>query len=257
MSDTLPVQVWTMRVDQVDQRAAAQWSDLLDDAERQRAARFVFARNRVEFIAAHALLRIALASECGASPEAWDFVAAAHGKPAAWLGGAPAPLSFNLSHTTGMVGFAAVAGPDRTLGFDLENLARDIDLKVADRYFTQQEVAWLADLPEKERARGFLRLWTLKEAFIKATGKGLTQDLDSFWFVPSPPQIHFTPLLREDPIDWRFDQRVLDDAFVAAPGIRHRGPIAVRWTAVDPARLGRDGLGGSSATLPGCFHFNT
>jgi tetratricopeptide (TPR) repeat protein len=77
-----------------------------------------------------------------------------------------------------------------------------------------------------------------------ATGKGLTQDLDSFWFVPFPPQIHFTLPLGEDGVDWRFEQRVLDGAFVAALGIRHRGPIAVRWTAVDPARLGHDGLRG-------------
>jgi len=242
MSATLLVRVWTMRVGGLDEGATAPWRDMLDDAERQRAERFVFARNRIEFIAAHALLRAALASAFGAPTEAWHFVAGAHGKPAARVGGPPALLSFNLSHTTGMVGLAASAGSDREIGFDLEKLARNIDLKVANRYFTPQEVAWLAALPEAERPRGFLRLWTLKEAFIKATGKGLTQDLASFWFVPSPPQIHFTPQLAGDAADWRFEQRILDGAFVAAFGIRHRGPIAVRWTAVDPTSLCRDGL---------------
>jgi 4'-phosphopantetheinyl transferase len=244
MSDTLLVRVWTMRVGGLDEGATAPWRDMLDDAERQRAARFVFARNRIEFVAAHALLRAALASAFGVPSQGWRFVAGAHGKPVAWIGGAPAPLSFNLSHTTGMVGLAASAGSNRELGFDLENLARNIDLKVADRYFTPQEVAWLAALPEAERRRGFLRLWTLKEAFIKATGKGLTQDLASFWFAPSPPQIHFTPQLGEDAADWRFEQRILDGAFVAALGMRHHGPIAVRWTAIDPTRLHRDGLRG-------------
>jgi 4'-phosphopantetheinyl transferase len=243
MSDTLLVRVWTMRVGGLAEEATAPWREMLDDAERQRAARFVFARNRIEFIAAHALLRAALASAFGLPMEAWHFVAGGHGKPAAWVGGAPAPLSFNISHTTGMVGLAASAGSDRELGFDLEHLARNIDLKVADRYFTPQEVAWLAALPEAERRRGFLRLWTLKEAFIKATGKGLTQDLASFWFAPSPPRIHFMPQLKEDAADWRFEQRILDGAFVAALGMRHRGPIAVRWTAIDPTRLHRDGLG--------------
>ncbi len=89
---------------------------------------------------------------------------------------------------------------------------------------------------------GFLRLWTLKEAFIKATGKGLTQDLASFWFTPSAPRIHFVPKLGEDGADWRFEQRMLDGAFIAALGIRHRGPIAVHWTVIDPTRLGREGL---------------
>jgi 4'-phosphopantetheinyl transferase len=242
MSDALLVLVWTMRVDGLDETAILPWLVLLDDAERRRAARFVFARNRIEFTAAHALLRAALASEFGAPPKRWAFVAGAHGKPAARIGDAAAPLSFNLSHTAGMVGVAAAAGADRELGFDLENLARNIDLKVADRYFTPQEVAWLIALPAAERPRGFLRLWTLKEAFIKATGKGLTQDLASFWFAPSPPRIHFTPELGEDSADWRFEQRVLDGAFIAALGVRRRGPIAVRWTAIEPARLGGDGL---------------
>lgn len=242
MSDARPVHVWTMRVDALDEAATAPWLDLLDDTERWRAARFVLARNRIEFIAAHALLRAALAFAFGEPPRGWRFVLGAHGKPAARVGDAPAPLSFNLSHTAGMVGVAATAEPDREVGFDLENLTRDIDLKVAHRYFTPQEVSWLAALPKAERPRGFLRLWTLKEAFIKATGKGLTQNLASFRFVPCPPRIHFTQELGEDSADWRFEQRVLDGAFVAALGIRHRGPIAVRWTAVDPTRLGRDGL---------------
>src|SRR5690349_8808153 len=154
MSDVLQVRVWTMRVDGLDEEAIAAWRDSLDDAECQRAARFVFARNRIEFVAAHALLRAALAAAFGAPAEAWHFVAGAHGKPAAWVGGAPAPLSFNLSHTTGIVGLAAVAGSGCELGFDLENLARKIDLKVADRYFTPREVAWLGALPKAERPRG-------------------------------------------------------------------------------------------------------
>ncbi|MGE0259335.1 MAG: 4'-phosphopantetheinyl transferase superfamily protein [Alphaproteobacteria bacterium] len=247
MSGGLPVLVWTMRVGGLDEAAVAAWLELLDDAERRRAARFAFARHRIEFIAAHALLRVALASELGAPPRAWDFVPGAHGKPVAWVGGAPAPLSFNLSHTAGMVGLAAAAVPGREIGFDLENLGRKVDLKVADRYFTPPEVAWIAALPEPERSRGFLRLWTLKEAFIKATGKGLTQNLASFWFAPMPPRIHFSPELGEDSADWRFEQRVLDGAFIGALGVRHRGPIAVRWIAIDPARLGGDGLCAAAA----------
>ena len=231
-----------MRVDGLDERAVAPWRELLDATERERAARFVFARNRVEFIAAHALARAALALTFGVSPTEWDFVADAQGKPAPLLGGKPAPLSFNLSHTTGMVGLAVVAGANRALGFDLEKLDRELTMDIADRYFTAQEVAWLYALPGAERSRGFLRLWTLKEAFIKATGKGLTDDLASFWFVPSPPRIHFLSYLGEDESAWGFEQRLIDGSFVAAVGLRHASPFAVRWTAVDAAQLGPSGL---------------
>jgi 4'-phosphopantetheinyl transferase len=241
MSSSAEIRVWTMRVDGLDEPAVAAWRAMLDAGERQRAARFIQARNRIEFIAAHALMRAALAQLVRRPAMAWRFVAGAHGKPAAWLDGEPAPLSFNLSHTAGIVGLAAVASPGLDIGFDLESLARIVDLRVADRYFTPQEIGWLAASPEAERPCGFLRLWTLKEAFIKATGKGLTQDLAAFWFTPSPPRIHFADIPGERETDWHFEQRLLDGGFVGALGMRG-APRATRWTAVDPAELGPEGL---------------
>ena len=237
------VQVWTLRVAGLDEAAVAPWLAMLDAGERERAARFVFARHRVLFIAAHALMRAALAELAGQPPAAWRFVADAHGKPSAWLDDHAAAISFNLSHTEGMAGIAAVAASGRALGFDLEPLARNVDLAVADRFFCPQEVAWLEKLAEPQRPAGFLRLWTLKESFIKATGKGLTQNLASFWFDPCPPRIHFMPPLAEPEGDWRFEQRILDGGFVAALGLRHRGEsVETRWTAVEAAAITSDGF---------------
>jgi 4'-phosphopantetheinyl transferase len=237
--EPLVVHVWTMRVGRLGETAASVWLPVLDESERQRAARFVFPRHRVQFIAAHALLRIALSRICGPPPAAWRFVADAHGKPSAWLYDMPAPVSFNLSHTEGMVGLAASLGAGRALGFDLEPLARTVDLAVADRFFSTREVAWLGTLREAARAEGFLRLWTLKESFIKATGKGLTQDLAAFSFTPCPPRIRFAASLPEREADWRFEQRLIDDGFVAALGLRRPAtlPIETQWTTIDPAEL--------------------
>ncbi|MGH7030858.1 MAG: 4'-phosphopantetheinyl transferase family protein [Stellaceae bacterium] len=243
MASTTLVQLWTMRLDRLDEPAAAPWLAMLDEDERKRAARFVFPRHRVQFIAAHALLRAALGGLVAGPPELWRFVADAHGKPSAWLGDAPAALSFNLSHTEGMVGLAATLGAGRAVGFDLEPLARKVELGVADRFFSPYEVAWLDTLAEPSRAEGFLRLWTLKEAFIKATGKGLTQDLAAFSFDPLPPRIHFTPGLPERESDWWFEQRILDGRFLAAIGLRAgSAPVETRWAAIDPRDLGADGL---------------
>jgi 4'-phosphopantetheinyl transferase len=244
VSGATTVHVWTLRIGALDEAAVAPWLRLLDAAERERAARFVFARHRVLFIAAHALLRAALARLGGQPPAAWSFVADAHGKPSAYLGSRPAPLSFNLSHTEGMAGVAAIARPDWALGFDLEAIDRTVDLAVADRFFGRQEVAWLDALSENLRPSGFLRLWTLKESFIKATGKGLTQDLASFWFDPMPPRIHFMPQLMEREADWRFEQRLLEGGFLAALGLRNLAgsEIETRWIAVDPGDITADGL---------------
>lgn len=229
-----------MRSVGLTERDVAAWRGMLDATETARALRFVFDRHRVTYIAAHALTRAALSALAGdAAPTEWRFVAGDHGKPTAWLKGRPAPLSFNLSHTDGIVGLAAIAEPGHTLGFDLEALDRKVTLEIADRYFRPEEVAWLATLAETARPAGFLRLWTLKEAFIKATGDGLAQDLSTFWFEPMLPRVHFTTALRERTADWHFEQRLLGGQFVAALGVRRpeTRQAVTRWTSVDPAGL--------------------
>jgi 4'-phosphopantetheinyl transferase len=225
------VQVWTMPTAGLDEAAVAPWRGVLDDGERARADRFAFAEGRIAFTAAHALARVVLGSRTGHAPGAFAFVAGAHGKPTALVGGRDAGIAFNLSHTRGLVGVAVGEG---ALGFDVEPLDRRARLEIARRYFTAEETGWLDALAEPDRAEGFLRLWTLKEAFIKATGKGLTQDLSSFWFRVSPPAIRFAASLPGRPEDWRFEQRVVHGRFVAAIACDRDG-AAARWTGIDPA----------------------
>jgi 4'-phosphopantetheinyl transferase len=244
MGASILVHVWTMRIDGLDEAATVPWLAMLDTDERRRAARFVFGRHRVQFVAAHTMMRAALGRLCGQPPQSLRFVADAHGKPSLWLGNAPAALSFNLSHTEGLVGLAATRAPGLAIGFDLEPLARKIDLGVADRFFAPYEVAWLAGLAASARTEGFLRLWTLKEAFIKATGKGLTQDLTAFWFDPLPPRIRFSSRLRERKDEWWFEQGRLDGGFIAALGVRTVAPqVETKWTAIGPCDLAGSGEG--------------
>jgi 4'-phosphopantetheinyl transferase len=224
-----------MRVEPADAEYARDWLAILDAAEQARAARFVFDRHRLIYVAAHALMRTVLCQVvAGTKPADWRLVAGEHGKPAAWLADRPAPLSFNVSHTDGIVGLAVVASPDEALGFDLEALDRRISLDIASHYFCAEEVTWLHRLPPADRPRGFLRLWTLKEAFIKATGEGLARDLASFWFEPELPRIHFRPHDEVAAGDWQFEQRVIDGGCIASAGIRRpdRAPVAFEWREI-------------------------
>lgn len=231
----IAVRVWTMRTSGLDEADVAPWAGLLDAPERARAARFAFPHSRIAFIAAHALARAALAGATGAPPAAFTFAAGAHGKPAALLHGSPAGPAFNLSHTHGLVGVALAAIPGVQLGFDLEPIDRRAPIEVARRYFTATEIAWLEGLAPSARAEGFFRLWTLKEAFLKATGKGLTQDLASFWFAVEPPVIGFAPELGECAQDWCFAQRIVQDGFLAAIGLRGQGAcLDAAWCELDP-----------------------
>ena len=225
-----------MRVDRLQEPDVEPWKAVLDDAERARAARFVPVRSRVEFVAAHALARAALAAATGQSAVAFRFEPGAHGKPTARIGGAPAGVHFNLSHTRGLV---AVAVAPFEHGLDVEPLDRAVNLGVAGHYFCPEEIAWLDSLPEAGRPEGFLRLWTLKEAFIKATGLGLSQGLDTFWFQVFPPAIRFKQPAAGDPADWRFDQRAIDGGFLAATGFHDpdgRAPT-IEWKTMSPAAL--------------------
>lgn len=232
------LQVWLLRVDALTESDVAPLLPVLDEAEKARMVRFVHARNRIEFAAAHALARLALGRALSVSPASFAFVEGSNGKPTAQRGGRPGPVSFNLSHADGMVGVAVLARPDVPVGFDLERLDRRIELKIANRYFRPEEVSWLMGLAPSERPRGFLRLWTLKEALIKATGEGLSRELDSFWFEVFPPRLHFVSG-GESEKHWRFEQRIVHDTFVAAAGLRladgvDRPPV---WCVVDPRKL--------------------
>src|SRR5271165_2632904 len=75
------VAVWTVAIDAAPTLTWRQLSALLDDFERDRAARFVFERHRREYVAAHALKRLMLSFDHAAPPRSWAFETAPGGKP--------------------------------------------------------------------------------------------------------------------------------------------------------------------------------
>ena len=136
-------------------------------------------------------------------PEAWRFSVTGHGKPI--LANSPSALvpRFNLAHTAGLV--ACAFSRDFEVGIDVENRQRTVNLDVARRFFAPAEVAYLEQAPEDRREDIFLLFWTLKEAYIKARGLGLSLPLEQFAFtLGDPPQIAFAPAMRDDPSCWRF-----------------------------------------------------
>ena len=150
----------------------------LSAPERERAARFAAQRERNRFVAARGLLRAILGSALGADPQAVEFLYDAKGKPS--LGGAPAlsGLQFNLAHSGGLAVFAVAHG--RKVGVDVEQLRPVPELShLVERYFSTAERAEMKRLAGEEELRGFFRIWTRKEAWLKATGEGITGPLAS------------------------------------------------------------------------------
>ena len=211
---------------------------MLDPTERERVGRFHFDRDRRSYIAAHALGRRLLSSWAGGEPSAWTFTVGPHGKPevAGPLGGPR--LRVNLSHTSGLA--AAVLTEDHDVGIDVEWMGRQAagdDL--AQRFFAPDECAILAATPPERAEEAFLTFWTLKEAYIKAVGLGLSLPLDAFAFNLDPLGIHFEPSVVDDPACWRFAHWRPTPDHLMALALRHPNPrdVIITVTAADMALL--------------------
>jgi 4'-phosphopantetheinyl transferase len=152
---------------------------LLSDAERQRASRFAFDRDRRRFIVARARLRRLLSARLGVRPESVELVYGRYGKPALARRFADSDLCFNVSHSDDVAVYAFATG--REIGIDVEaiRVIRDAD-DVAARFFSRRENQAYLALDPCDKLIGFLNCWTRKEAFIKALGDGLNYPLDRF-----------------------------------------------------------------------------
>lgn len=152
-----------------------QW---LTPEELQQAARYRKPTTENQFVVGRGMARRLLAGRAGVEPQGIAFGFSAHGKPHLK---ATQPIEFNVAHTGGMV--VCAIGDSARLGVDVEALDRRVDIRLAERYFSPPEVRWLAEQPADQQCACFLRIWTLKESFIKAIGTGLTMPLDQFAFL--------------------------------------------------------------------------
>jgi len=87
-------------------------------------------------------------------------------------------FKFNITHGGSIIAVAFCNNYE--VGIDVEATDRKVNLMIAERYFTQSESEFLEIMPEQQRSHTFLRLWTIKEAYLKMTGDGLSKPLNSF-----------------------------------------------------------------------------
>jgi 4'-phosphopantetheinyl transferase len=144
----------------------------LSEGERCRAERFRFQADRVWYTVAHGVLRQILAHYLGVSTTALEFAEGEHGKPSLIAPRCGGRLRFNLSHS-GNLALVAIA-QDREVGVDLEFITGQVDaVEIARRFFSAREASALSRMSVARRGVAFLRLWTRKEALLKAVGVGL------------------------------------------------------------------------------------
>lgn len=166
------VQVCAGWLDVTDECQSRFWSTL-SRQERERAGRFASERDRAHFVAGRGLLRAVLSSRLGTEPASVDLLYCPKGKPS--LGGdfAGSGLQFNLAHSGGLAVFAVAR--HGIIGVDVEHIRPVPELPdLLERFCSERECAELKKLSGEEAVRAFFRVWTRKEAWLKATGEGIT-----------------------------------------------------------------------------------
>jgi 4'-phosphopantetheinyl transferase len=167
------VDLWRLRLN-LPEQCHKLLQRVLNAEEIARADRFHFDRDRRRFVAARAQLRMILGRYLARDPRAITFLYGPHGKPHV-----DESVGFNLTHSEELAVLAVAR--ERQVGVDLEAIRTINDIEsIAGRFFSPRENAALLSIPESERTEAFFRCWTLKEAYIKATGEGLAQPTEAF-----------------------------------------------------------------------------
>jgi 4'-phosphopantetheinyl transferase len=165
------IQVWAVALE-VAPETYHSLAAVLSPPERERAGQFRIEQHRKRFVVGRGVLRTLLGRSLQTDPHGLEFDYGQHGKP--FLAGAFAGsgLHFNLAHSQDLALIAlTLAGP---VGIDVEQvrLPADADQLMA-RFFSAEESSAFTPLPEDQKPAAFFRLWTRKEARLKATGEGI------------------------------------------------------------------------------------
>lgn len=214
------------------ENALAEARACLSTRERARADAFLRGEDRRHFTAARSWLRRVLGTYLDRAPSDVAFGEGPHGKPRLLEtpGGREGEFDFNLSHSGGHA--LLVVSPGLEIGADIEAI-REIEEKVAHRFFSAAEVRALVALPVGKRRDAFFRCWTRKEAYLKALGSGLAAPLDGFTVSLGEGEARLLEVAGEpgEAEAWQFVHLDPAPGFVGAIAARQHG-----WTPRWPDR---------------------
>lgn len=174
------IHVWIIEPAEVnDSELIAKLKSLLSTSEIEKVQRHRLPKSQHDALITRAFVRSVLSQYAPIKAQDLIFNNGSHGKPE--LQNPPIALRFNLSHNDNLIVCAVCL--NNNIGCDVESLSRKISIEaIAKRYFSAQEYKSLIALPQALQQHRFFEYWTLKEAFVKTTGLGISQGLESFSF---------------------------------------------------------------------------
>jgi 4'-phosphopantetheinyl transferase len=203
------VEVWLESL-VAEELQVAEFYRLLSKAERERCDRIIHPAGRHNYIVARGRLRLLLGRYLSLAPDLVEISVGDRGKPQV------EGLEFNLSHSGDLVAYVLGAVP---VGIDVER-RRSLNMDgLVRRFFTPPEKEEWQNLPVAERETAFFQAWTIKEAYVKATGQGLAGDLANISVQLAPPW-----LWRSPPADWQLEVLELPTAYLGAVVITSPSP---------------------------------
>jgi 4'-phosphopantetheinyl transferase len=201
---------------------------VLTSAEADRAARFHHDADRRRNIVGRAVLRHLLSRHFGVEPQAFRFELRENGKP--FL--PQSEIHFNVSHSGEVV---AIALAVNELRVDIEAKHRIPEIAaIAGRFFSKDEAERVC--AATDTTAEFFRIWTMKEAVVKASGQGLGLPLDCFTVPSSPPAPRpvISVSLPPTAADWFVVETEVQDGYYGAVAMRGSDwRVIARWLPED------------------------
>jgi 4'-phosphopantetheinyl transferase len=189
----------------------------LSAEENARAQRFKFHRDRKRYMLTHAVLKVILSLYEDMGPEALKFTENRFGKPEL-AHPSSSNLTFNLSHSHEMALIGIARG--RQIGVDIEYVKNDFEWKeIVERFFSPREIQMINALPKNLQHTGFFTCWTRKEAYVKATGMGLSLPLKEFDVSPVPGAATLL-LSHKEASEWSMKEVDVPESYVATVAVK-------------------------------------
>ena len=189
--------------------------NMLSDEENSRKDKFIFWKDKCSYMVSHGLLRLILGAYLGAEPKNLVFINGPHGKPMLDAVSNRDAIRFSVSHSDRRILYAVNRG--REIGVDIEKIRPEFSVEeISDRYFSAREAAFLRTLPAQDRKDLFFTYWTLKEAFMKGTGKGFSLPLNRFEITHDPPKVVSLEGDPEAAARWSLRSMRLEPGYAAA-----------------------------------------
>ncbi len=204
------VHVWRASISDLSATlVATDYKHVLSDEETVKYQAYLARQAKLEFLLGRLMIRTLLSRYFPEiEPRDWKFSFNPYGKPI--VENAPLPIDLSLSHSGGFVVLAFTLGAE--VGIDIECARASLDVAdLASSVFSPGELVFLLAQQPSRLAETFYRFWTLKEAYIKARGMGLSLPLDQFTFrlpqtdeLPQRVSITFDSGIEDSPDSWWF-----------------------------------------------------